>query len=220
MEDIYKSWVDFGIDGFRIDTMKHVNAEFWDEFAPAILQAAQGVSKPDFFSFGEVFSGNEQLLSFYTTSGEVQAVLDFKFQEQVGGYVASGGSAKGLQEMFQKDDYFTDDDSNVYALPTFLGNHDRGRFAWFVQNGRAGATAGLRRRAAAAVEELLAAVGDRPALGREGLTGLGDAGRVAAFVRTCAAAEQPFGAGPNKCCLLYTSPSPRDRTRSRMPTSA
>ena len=26
--------------------------------------------------------------------------------------------------------------------------------------------------------------------------------------------------GKNKCCLLYTSPSPRDRTRSRMPSSA
>ena len=24
----------------------------------------------------------------------------------------------------------------------------------------------------------------------------------------------------NDCCLLYTSPSPRDRTRSRMPSSA
>ena len=24
----------------------------------------------------------------------------------------------------------------------------------------------------------------------------------------------------DKCCLLYTSPSPRDRTRSRMPSSA
>eukprot|EP00657_Telonema_sp_P-1_P005362 TRINITY_DN22666_c0_g1_i1.p1 TRINITY_DN22666_c0_g1~~TRINITY_DN22666_c0_g1_i1.p1 ORF type:complete len:112 (+),score=45.45 TRINITY_DN22666_c0_g1_i1:104-439(+) len=25
---------------------------------------------------------------------------------------------------------------------------------------------------------------------------------------------------PSGCCLLYTSPSPRDRTRSRMPSSA
>ena len=25
---------------------------------------------------------------------------------------------------------------------------------------------------------------------------------------------------PDYCCLLYTSPSPRDRTRSRMPSSA
>ena len=28
------------------------------------------------------------------------------------------------------------------------------------------------------------------------------------------------GVGPRYCCLLYTSPSPRDRTRSRMPSSA
>ena len=27
-------------------------------------------------------------------------------------------------------------------------------------------------------------------------------------------------AGEGKICLLYTSPSPRDRTRSRMPSSA
>ena len=28
------------------------------------------------------------------------------------------------------------------------------------------------------------------------------------------------GGAQAKCCLLYTSPSPRDRTRSRMPSSA
>ena len=27
--DVYQDWVDFGIDGFRIDTVKHVNLEFW-----------------------------------------------------------------------------------------------------------------------------------------------------------------------------------------------
>ena len=26
--------------------------------------------------------------------------------------------------------------------------------------------------------------------------------------------------GPNGCCLLYTSPSPRDKRQSRMPSSA
>ena len=30
----------------------------------------------------------------------------------------------------------------------------------------------------------------------------------------------PDNAAENKGCLLYTSPSPRDRTRSRMPSSA
>ena len=32
--------------------------------------------------------------------------------------------------------------------------------------------------------------------------------------------EKDQGRGGIKCCLLYTSPSPRDRTRSRMPSSA
>ena len=42
MEDIYKSWVDFGVDGFRIDTVKHVNMQFWQAFSPAILEPCQG----------------------------------------------------------------------------------------------------------------------------------------------------------------------------------
>ena len=32
--------------------------------------------------------------------------------------------------------------------------------------------------------------------------------------------EYPFEIGHFLCCLLYTSPSPRDRTRTRMPSSA
>ena len=36
-----------------------------------------------------------------------------------------------------------------------------------------------------------------------------------------AGAKEPFfGTNPISICLLYTSPSPRDRTRSRMPSSA
>ena len=42
MIDIYKQWItDFRIDGFRIDTMKHVNDEFWEEFAPEIFSHAR-----------------------------------------------------------------------------------------------------------------------------------------------------------------------------------
>ena len=32
--------------------------------------------------------------------------------------------------------------------------------------------------------------------------------------------EKASRLGPSETCLLYTSPSPRDRTRSRMPSSA
>ena len=45
MTEIYQAWVDFGIDGFRIDTVKHVNVEFWQAFAAAIAAQAEGRRK-------------------------------------------------------------------------------------------------------------------------------------------------------------------------------
>lgn len=138
MIDIYKDWItNYDIDGFRVDTVKHVNLEFWQQFAPAILDHAKAQGKEDFFIFGEVFSGNEELLSHYTSRAEFPAVLDFKFQEQIRNYVSSGGASDILRDLFASDDWYTDADSNVYALPTFIGNHDRGRFGHFldVDNG-------------------------------------------------------------------------------------
>ena len=42
-----------------------------------------------------------------------------------------------------------------------------------------------------------------------------------AFIKGPVRDESLFGnVGNTKVCLLYTSPSPRDRTRSRMPSSA
>ena len=63
MTDIYKKWVDFGIDGFRIDTVKHVNTEFWQKFSPAVLARAKADGKKDFFMFGEVYDGNPAVMS-------------------------------------------------------------------------------------------------------------------------------------------------------------
>ena len=131
MEEIYKQWVDFGIDGFRIDTVKHVNLEFWKEFVPAILTEAKRIENHDFFAFGEVFDGNPAVMSEYTTAGKLQATLDFGFQQQ-GVDFAKGNAANVLSDFFAKDDWYTDTDSNAYQLPTFLGNHDMGRASMFL----------------------------------------------------------------------------------------
>jgi glycosidase len=40
--EIYGSWIDrFGIDGYRIDTAKHVNPQFWRAFVPAMQARAR-----------------------------------------------------------------------------------------------------------------------------------------------------------------------------------
>lgn len=40
--EVYGQWIDdFGVDGFRIDTARHVNPEFWQAFVPAMLARAK-----------------------------------------------------------------------------------------------------------------------------------------------------------------------------------
>jgi glycosidase len=139
MIDIHKRWIsDFGIDGYRVDTVKHVNTEFWQAFAPAIKRHARRVGKPDFFLFGEVFDGSPEFLSSYTTKARLPAVLDFGFQGAARGF-ASSAPTNALRDLFLKDDLYTDADSNAYSLPTFLGNHDMGRIGHFLQRDNPGA---------------------------------------------------------------------------------
>jgi len=134
MIDIFQFWVtELGIDGYRIDTVKHVNDEFWEAFAPAVLEYAQANGKPDFFFFGEVFDGNPAFTARYTTELPLPAVLDFPFQGAASTF-AQGGSPGALRDLFLADDLYIDDDSNAYSLPTFLGNHDMGRIGWFLRN--------------------------------------------------------------------------------------
>ncbi|MGJ7440127.1 pullulanase-type alpha-1,6-glucosidase [Aquipuribacter sp. MA13-6] len=139
MIEIFKPWVDLGVDGFRIDTVKHVNIEFWQEWTPAIEDYADSIGNEDFFMFGEVFSANTELLSLFTTKGEMQAVLDFGFQNAATNFTARNASARTMSDFFAADDYYIDAEANAYSLPTFLGNHDMGRIGHFIAAGNPGA---------------------------------------------------------------------------------
>jgi len=132
MIDIYEEWVEkAGVDGFRIDTVKHVNMEFWQRFGPALQGYAASLDNDDFFMFGEVFDASPEFMSRYTTTGRLQATVDFGFQA-VGSRFAQGKPTTGLRDQLAGDDWFTDADSNAYSLPTFLGNHDMGRIGRFI----------------------------------------------------------------------------------------
>ena len=132
MEDIYQTWVrEAGVDGFRIDTVKHVNMQFWQQFGPALTGYAATLGNDDFFMFGEVYDANPEFMSRYTTTGKLQATVDFGFQA-AGMEFARGGATSGLRDLYAGDDWFTDADSNAYSLPTFLGNHDMGRIGKFI----------------------------------------------------------------------------------------
>ncbi len=140
---IYEHWIDdFGVDGFRIDTTRHVNREFWQAFAPALREHARRAGRAGFIQFGEVASGTGDvtLLSEFSTTAPLDATLDFGFFGAALAYVSAGRDAGKLDELFGQDDLYTDHDSNVHATPTFLGNHDAGRFAYFLQRDNPAAT--------------------------------------------------------------------------------
>ncbi len=131
--DVYQQWIDLGIDGFRIDTAKHVNFEFWEQWSTEVLDYAHDAGKPDFFMFGEVYDADPVKLSPYVRKTDMNSVLDFTFQSQAVSF-AAGNSAKNLQSLFAGDDYYTTPDSSATALPTFLGNHDMGRVGSFLKS--------------------------------------------------------------------------------------
>ncbi|MEJ1087829.1 pullulanase-type alpha-1,6-glucosidase [Microbacterium sp. Mu-80] len=129
---VYQDWIDLGIDGFRIDTVKHVNFEFWQQWTTDVLDYAHANGKDDFFMFGEVYDADPAKLAPYVRDTDMNSVLDFTFQSSAISF-ASGNSAKGLQSLFAGDDRYTTSHSSASALPTFLGNHDMGRVGSFLQ---------------------------------------------------------------------------------------
>ena len=91
MVDIYSFWIEeFGVDGFRIDTTKHVNMEFWQAFGPDILAAAEARGIDEFFAFGEVFDQQfgPPFLSEFSTRGQLQSTIDFAFQLAARGFAS------------------------------------------------------------------------------------------------------------------------------------
>ncbi|WP_105973972.1 pullulanase-type alpha-1,6-glucosidase [Streptomyces geranii] len=134
MEKIYEKWVrDFDIDGFRIDTVKHVNMEFWTQWATALDKYAARHGRDDFFMFGEVYSADTSVTSPYVTQGRLDSTLDFPFQDAARAYASQGGSAQRLASVFGDDYKYTTDQANAYEQVTFLGNHDMGRIGSFLK---------------------------------------------------------------------------------------
>ncbi|WP_206340781.1 alpha-amylase family glycosyl hydrolase [Marinicauda algicola] len=134
MIDIYSQWItDFRVDGFRVDTTKHVNIEFWQQFAPAILEHARAQGIEHFHIFGEVYEFDPGQLARFVNEGEVPSVLDFAFQGAARAYVADGQGARVMERFFDEDFAYEGGRATARINPTFLGNHDMGRFSQFVR---------------------------------------------------------------------------------------
>jgi glycosidase len=141
--DIFGAWIDkYDIDGFRIDTAQHVNPEFWQRFVPAMQARAAAKGIPHFHIFGEVFTAdfNPAQLATHTRIDGLPAVLDFGFALAVRETAAESMGTERLAELFADDALYEGGAAAAQQLPTFISNHDMGRFGYFVRKARPLAT--------------------------------------------------------------------------------
>ena len=142
MTDIYKAIIDeFKPDGFRIDTVKHVNMEFWQSFSPALVSHAKKQGIENFFMYGEVYSFEPELLSRFTVEGKLQSVLDFALQGALEKTLVDQQGTDVLATLFAKDHLYQSthsdiENTNANQLVNFTGNHDMGRFAFLLKQSK------------------------------------------------------------------------------------
>ncbi|TAA45946.1 starch-binding protein [Corallincola spongiicola] len=177
MKDIFKGWIsEFKIDGFRVDTVKHVDMPFWADWTPEIMDHADAEGIENFFIFGEVFEGHPKVLSTFTTEGKLPSVLDFGLYFQIKDTVASNKATDGLAWLFSQDDYYTDADSHAGLLMNFAGNHDVGRIGFHIDQENPTATEEERLARAKLANEILFFSRGIPVVyygDEQGFTGLG-----------------------------------------------
>ncbi|OIQ76713.1 alpha-amylase precursor [mine drainage metagenome] len=127
LSQLWSKWIsETGIDGFRIDTARHVNPEFWKAFIPAVQQAALAKGKSSFPIWGEVYDTDPMNTSWWVVNGGLPSVLDFPLQDRLFNFVARGAT-NPLAMLFNNDEYYTTARTNAAMLGTFLSNHDMGR---------------------------------------------------------------------------------------------
>src|SRR5258707_2115707 len=142
--DVFGGWIDrFGIDGFRIDTAQHVNPEFWQAFVPAMLKRAKARGIPNFHIFGEVATGemDPARLAEHTRVDRLPAVLDFAFAVAILDTIAGHAGTDELVRLFAADPLYEGGAGAARRLPTFISNHDAGRFASVLRQARPDASA-------------------------------------------------------------------------------
>ncbi len=133
MAAIYSWWItNAGFDGFRVDTVKHAEMGFWQDWCPRIHTAAAAAGKTNFFIFGEVFDGSDAKCGSYSgTNGggafKLDALLDYPL------FFAAQNAFEWGQNTKQIEDHYNAlagnyDSNTINQLVTFLDNHDTTRF--------------------------------------------------------------------------------------------
>jgi glycosidase len=105
-----------GLDGFRLDTVKHVAHDFWQEHRRR-LDSELGA---DFFLLGEVWGGDAQSLDPWFEHDEMDAGFDFSFQGSALAWLQGRGRTVAFDRYLKQREKVRPG----YLLSHFLSSHD------------------------------------------------------------------------------------------------
>lgn len=134
----------FDADGFRIDTLKHIEPEFARVFGNAIREYALSIGKRNFFTFGEIYDNEEKIAGYIGRNAisdssdlmGVDAALDFPL------FFALPAVAKGMRppsdlaglydhrKIVQRGILSSHGEASRFFV-TFLDNHDQYQRLYF-----------------------------------------------------------------------------------------
>jgi glycosidase len=128
---------DYGIDGFRVDTAKHVETPAWgfmkDRCSEALAQwratnpAAPGANwTDDFWTTGEVFGrGAAGFDANYYVTGKFDSLINFGFRGVAAGAAGTPGALTNLDATYSSyASQLNADRMYSFSLLSFLDNHD------------------------------------------------------------------------------------------------
>ncbi|GAC1352986.1 MAG: hypothetical protein NVSMB1_21540 [Polyangiales bacterium] len=143
MIEAFGRWIELAdFDGFRIDTVKHVDHAFWQVFGQGIRDKAKSLGKDKFLMFGEVFDGRDGLVGSYTHKRELDGLFDFpQYFSVFRDVFIEGKPTRQVEKRWaeRRTNWSTDpNESGLGIAPSdmhvnFLDNHDVGRFLWAAQ---------------------------------------------------------------------------------------
>jgi alpha-amylase len=138
--DVFQYWIrETNIDGYRIDTVKHVEHGFWQQFCTAMRDECADLGKDRFMMFGEIFDGDDALIGSYTAKDELDSTFYFSQKFQVFDDVFKHGAAtKKIEDLYnlRATNYGTAPQEGGIgvaphdALVNFMDNHDVPRFLY------------------------------------------------------------------------------------------
>jgi Glycosidases len=134
--DIYKFWIGYAdIDGYRIDTVKHMEPGAVRIFANVIHEYAQSLGKENFYLIGEVTGGRSNAFNIINYTG-LDAALGINDIPDKLENLAKGKRSPGNPETLDQEGYFDlfrnslQDDKNTHQwyakhVVTMFDDHDQ-----------------------------------------------------------------------------------------------